>query len=330
MELHNNKRPKAEDYYHPSVSIILDKIDSTNFKDICLVGFGEIMKWLSRILSDRKINLRLSETRKKFFKYECGNYLVQDILDLDLDRDTLIIICSNDPSEVKEHIGFISSNISPNIPVIYDTSLKFNPLRQDEPYKTIFNNAKKRAKSMLHDAQLFDLIQLIKLTKNIEGKVVEYGSLHGGSGAVIAEAINFYGSKDIYLFDTFSGIPQSQYGLDYRWTNAFSNNSYSEVRDAFKDLKNVSVIKGDIKETHKQIDGPFSFAYIASDTYDSGKYLMEYIWPRLSSGGIVHTCDYGSYPNCLPLTYYLEEFERKNPEIVSFRTLPEGIYFVKP
>ena len=57
---------------------------------------------------------------------------------------------------------------------------------------------------------------------------------------------------------------------------------------------------------------------------------MEYIWPRLSSGGIVHTCDYGSYPNCLPLTYYLEEFERNNPNVVSFRTLPAGIYFVKP
>ena len=57
---------------------------------------------------------------------------------------------------------------------------------------------------------------------------------------------------------------------------------------------------------------------------------MEYIWPRLSSGGIVHTCDYGSNPNCLPLTYFLDEFEKQNPDIISFRTLPEGIYFVKP
>ena len=134
----------------------------------------------------------------------------------------------------------------------------------------------------------------------------------------------------MFLFDTFSGIPKSEYGVDYRWTKSFSNNSFSEVKDAFSDLNYVNVIKGNIKETHKKVEGPFSFAYIASDTYESGEYLMEYIWPRLSSGGIVHTCDYGSYPNCLPLTYFLDEFERQNPDIISFRTLPEGIYFVKP
>ena len=57
---------------------------------------------------------------------------------------------------------------------------------------------------------------------------------------------------------------------------------------------------------------------------------MEYVWPRLNSGGIVHTCDYGSYPNCLPLTKYLDEFENSNPDVISYRTALAGIYFVKP
>ena len=71
-----------------------------------------------------------------------------------------------------------------------------------------------------------------------------------------------------------------------------------DVKNAFSDLSNVKVIKGNIRETHKTIDGPLSFAYIASDIIESGEYLMEYIWPRLSKGGIVHKCDYGSYHNC--------------------------------
>ena len=330
MPVKNNIRFKAEDYYHPSIPVILDKLQETKFSEICLCGFGEIMKWLSRILTDQNLKVKLADTRENFINYECGKDIVRDIKELKLDEKTLIIICSDEPSVIKEHIRFIAKNIEIKIPVIYDTTQEFNPLRQNEPYKTIISNAEKRAKSMLRDQQLFDLIQLIKLTRNVEGKVVEFGSLHGGSGAVISEAINVFGLKDIYLFDTFSGIPKSEYGLDFRWTNAFSNNSYTEVQSAFSDLKNVSVIKGDIKNTHQRVEGPFSFAYIASDTYESGKYLMEYIWPRLSSGGIVHTCDYGSYPNCLPLTYFLDEFEKQNPDIISFRTLPEGIYFVKP
>tara|TARA_A100001388_G_C28756102_1_gene495033 strand:- start:980 stop:1972 length:993 start_codon:yes stop_codon:yes gene_type:complete len=330
MEEKSHKRIKTQDYYHPSVLILIERLEETKFSNICLCGFGDIMKWLSRILNDKKYNIELTDTRKEFFNYECGDKKVKDIRDINLTKDNLIIICSDDPFSIKKHISFISKNLPIEVPVIYDTNPKFNPLRQDEPFRTIISKAEKRAKSMIKDEQLFDLIQLIKLTKNIKGKVVEYGSLHGGSGAVIAEAINFYGTKNLYLFDTFFGIPESEYGLDYRWTNSFSNNSYTEVRDAFNDLKNVTVIKGNIKETHKEIDGPFSFAYIASDTFESGKYLMEYVWPRLSSGGIVHTCDFGSYPNCLPLTLLLEEFEKNNPEVVSYRTASAGIYFVKP
>ena len=37
------------------------------------------------------------------------------------------------------------------------------------------------------------------MTKNVKGSIVEYGSLYGGSGAILAEAINHYGIKDLYL-----------------------------------------------------------------------------------------------------------------------------------
>ena len=107
---------------------------------------------------------------------------------------------------------------------------------------------------MISEDQLFDLIQFIEQTKDVDGDVVEYGSLHGGSGAILSEAVEYFSPlKKVWLFDTFKGIPKSKYGLDYHWTNSFMNNSFSEVSNAFKDLKNVNVIQGDINKTYNKV-----------------------------------------------------------------------------
>lgn len=323
----SRKKVFTEFYVSEFINDLIHRIEDTGYKKICLCGFNENMKWLSRLL-DERFDISLSDTREEYINYDCGNKIVKNIFDLEL-NNYLIVITAEEPSIIKQHIDKIYPSNIRAIPLIYDSRPIYNPLRQDQPYKQIITGAEKRALSMITDQQLFDLIQLIKMTKNIVGNVVEYGSLHGGSGAVLAEALSYYGLKDLFLFDTFAGIPNSSYGVDWRWTNSFANNSYSQVCNAFKDLSNVKVVKGNIKETHKTVDGPFSFAYIASDTIESGIYLMDYIWPRLSKGGIVHTCDYGSYPNCLPLTTFLERFESDNSDVQSFRTSKCGIYFVK-
>ena len=48
---------------------------------------------------------------------------------------------------------------------------------------------------------------------------------------------------------------------------------------------------------------------MASDTYESGELLLNFMWPKLSKGGIICVCDYGSYPNALPLTVYVDNFK---------------------
>ena len=328
MNTSQSPRVKVEDYYHDLVPIFIERIEKSGYKKVCLCGFSELMKWLSRLLEDLNYEVSLADTRSEFVNYECGTQIVNSIYELSF-NETVIVISEDEPAIIKNHLNKIYKCSLNKTPVIYDSNRFYSPLRQDLPYSEIIKKAEQRAKSMISDEQLFDLIQLIKLTREVPGSVVEYGSLHGGSGAVLAEALNYFGSKNLYLFDTFAGIPSSSYGLDYRWEKAFSNNSFSQVKNAFLDLKNVQVIRGNIKDTHKSVEGPFSFAYIASDTLESGEYLMEYVWPRLSRGGIVHTCDYGSYPNCLPLTMFLDEFENNNKDVISFRTSKAGIYFVK-
>jgi hypothetical protein len=228
-------------------------------------------------------------------------------------------------------MNFLIKNNINEVPVIYDHTESHDPLRQQEPFKSIGEKASNRAKSMISDKQLFDLIQLVKNCKNVSGSILEYGSLHGGSGAFLVEASNHYSpSKEIFLFDTFNGIPPSSLGLDYRWNGSFSNNSFSEVKSSFSDLKNVKVIQGNIMETFGEgLIKPVSLCYIASDTLETCKLLLNNVWPLLNKNGIIAICDYGSYPNCLPLTAYTNLFFEDKDDALVFQTSNMGIFIVK-
>jgi hypothetical protein len=235
------------------------------------------------------------------------------------DPDTLLVICVEEINDMKSAIRHLLDKGLIRMKAIYDRSEPHSPFNQEQPFKGIADRARNRARSMISDAQLFDLIQFIRMTAEVPGDVVEYGSLHGGSGAVLAEALNHYGKKPLYLLDTFGGIPESRFGLDHRWNGAFSNNSYQEVKTAFADLDNVTVVRGNILDTYDVTSNPLSFGYLASDTLESGELLLNYMWPKLSRGGILAVCDYGSYPNCLPLTVACDRFfENKNDAVIYY------------
>jgi hypothetical protein len=322
---------EVEDYY-PTVAVrLLKKILKVPAKQIVLYGFSDNMKWLLRLLRERSILPILSDWREEYKNYDCGGLNLVHVDSLENSHDILLVVCVEEINSLKDgirHLYYLGKN---NIKVIYDRADSNLPFRQEEPYKTIAERAAARAVSMISDAQLFDLIQFIDKTKDVAGDVVEYGSLHGGSGAVIAEAVKFFGEKPVWLFDTFDGIPDSKYGLDFHWNGSFSDNSYAQVRDAFSDLKNVTVVKGNICDTYNKVtDNPISFGYLASDTLESGELLMNYMWPKLSPGGIIAVCDYGSFPNAIPLTVYLDDFIKNIcSDAFIFRPDKFGIFIVK-
>lgn len=316
--------------YIPEVVKRLKKIiDKEIERDVILFGFSENMKWLSRLLKEDNRSYNLADWRESFINYFCSDEKVDDINKFNPSDNQLIVFCPEEIHIMKEGMYFLMRSDFKFVPTIYERHRLHSPYHEEEPYKSIKENAIKRAKSMLSDTQLFDLIQLVKLTKSVEGCIVEYGCMHGGSSAMLLEASNFYGSRNLHIYDTFTGIPKSKYGLDFFWKNAFSNNSYSEVKKAFSDCSNVYIHKGNILETHKNINEPISFAYLASDTLESGEVLLEYVWKYLSIGGVLAVCDYGSYPNCIPLTMITDEFLKIKKNAFAFKTERLGIYIMK-
>jgi hypothetical protein len=319
-----------EDYY-PKVALrLLNRILKIKPKKVVLLGFSDNMKWLLRLLQENGVTPLLTDWREKFLNYDCGDHKIISVTELDDDSDALLVVCVEEINELKNGINFIFNMAKHKIRVIYDRTDSNLPFRQEEPFKGISDRARKRAISMISDAQLFDLIQYVSQTKNIQGDVVEYGSLYGGSGAVIAEAVKHFGEKPVWLFDTFSGIPESRYGLDFHWNGSFSDNSFAAVKDAFSDMNNVKVIKGNICETYDQVTNPISFGYLASDTLESGEILINFMWSKLSPGGIICVCDYGSFPNAIPLTVYLDQFTKKvSEQALIFRNERCGIFIMK-
>jgi hypothetical protein len=323
----NNYTPlQADDYIPAAVKRLLKKIFENSSKKIILYGFSENMKWLFRLLKKEKINPVLCDWRDNFSKYDCGNKKLIHINKIKDNSENLIVICIEDINLLKLSINYLIKNNIKKSPVIYDRTQRHNPIEQEEPYKSIYDRAVLRAKSMISKQQLFDLIQFVDQTKKIKGDVVEFGSLYGGSGAILAEAIKFFGIKKLWLFDSFSGIPKSSFGLDYCWTDSFSDNSLSAVSAAFSDLNFVKIINGNISKTYKKFDGSISFGYLASDTLETGITLLNFMWERLSIGGIITICDYGSYPNCLPLTTYVDNFFEKKNNVFIYK--PEKSGFV--
>lgn len=318
----------SREKYIPEVTNrLLQRIINTKNKKICLLGFCENMRWLNRLLIEKKYKPKLADWRKEYLKYDCGGQKLIDIKKIKLEKDFLLVLCNDEVTILKDCISFLFFNNFKKYKTIYDIKYTHDPYIHESPFSSIRKKANSRAKSMISNKQLFELIQFIKATSNTPGDVVEYGSLYGGSGAILAEALKHFGKKKLYLFDSFSGIPKSSYGLDYCWDGSFSDNSFKMVKNAFKDLEFVSVISGNLIQTHKKIKGPFSFVYIASDTLESGEVLLNYTWPKLSRGGIISICDYGSYPNALPLTMYADYFF-KNKDVKIF--YPEtGVFIIK-
>jgi hypothetical protein len=326
----NKYIPIETSYYIPAVvDRLLKRIKSEKKGSVVLFGFGENMKWLFRLLSEMGASPKLSDWRPFYLKYDCGGTPIVNIKTFKNRKDILLVCCLEEVSQIKSGMRFLFENNLNNLPVIYDRSEEYNPFLQEEPFKTIRKKALERAKSMISDAQLFDLIQFIRLTQNVPGDVVEFGSLHGGSGAILVEALNHFGRKPVWLFDSFEGIPKSKYGLDYRWNNSFSNNSFTEVQNAFADCNNVRVIKGNICKTFKIVESNISFGYLASDTLETGEVLLNFMWPKLSVGGIICVCDYGSFPNCLPLTMYVDRFFENRKDAWIYHPAKCGIVIKK-
>ena len=170
--------------------------------------------------------------------------------------------------------------------------------------------------------RMYALIESIRyVAKNkIPGDIVEYGVWRVGSMMLAAKTLIELNNTnyDLYLFDTFEGTTKpTDVDDDYlgnsmltTWDKEFEgikkmppSADYVSLEEVQKNLfstgylsEKIHFIKGNVEDTiPKNSPEKISILRLDTDWYESTKHELEYLFPRLSSGGILIIDDYGHF-----------------------------------
>lgn len=176
----------------------------------------------------------------------------------------------------------------------------------------------------------YSLWKLVEQAVLVEGDLLEVGVWRGGTGALIASALERRsrfgqsdrateaigrqelpdGSRCVFLADTFTGVAKAGPRDSYYRGGEHANTSREVVEELLGRVGASSAIllegvfpedTGDLIDDHR-----FSFCHIDVDVYQSARDTFEWVWPRLNVGGIVVYDDYGFY-GCEGVTSHVNE-----------------------
>jgi hypothetical protein len=186
-------------------------------------------------------------------------------------------------------------------------------------------------------AALCDSVEHV-VRAGVPGAVVECGVWKGGSMMAAALTLMRLGAtdRDLYLFDTFQGMPPPTdadvfsaydgYSPMRHWrrrrrsggANAWHYVPAGEVREALLSTgyppERVHLVEGRVEDTLPAA-APREIALLRLDTdwYESTRHELEHLYPRLSPGGVLILDDYGHYQGARRAVdeYFAETGERR-------------------
>ena len=175
----------------------------------------------------------------------------------------------------------------------------------------------------------FELWQLINESAKSDGSIIEIGVWRGGTGCLIAKQAELSRIKStVYLCDTFTGVVKAGINDNMYVGGEHADTTRETVEKLIEklDLKNTSILTGIFpEETGKYVEeNDFSFCHIDVDTYQSAKDIVEWIWPKMSVGGILVFDDYGC-PTCEGVTKFVNEERTKRDRIIIHNLNGHGI-----
>lgn len=145
-------------------------------------------------------------------------------------------------------------------------------------------------------------------THGIPGAIVECGVYRGGSMMAAALTLKRCGdtSRDLFLFDTFDGMPPPtdvDVDIDGRSASELPPSlrrwpSMAGVLDRMLSTgyppERIHLVRGRVEETLPE-SAPETIALLRLDTdwYESTRHEMIHLFPRLSPGGVLIVDDYG-------------------------------------
>lgn len=143
--------------------------------------------------------------------------------------------------------------------------------------------------SLLHPDNIRSMCEVARACP--PGCFVEVGVYKGGSAWHLAAVAKEQG-RELFLYDTFTGIPYQRAGLDAHVVGDFGDTSAEAVKAA---VPEAYVVPGIFPASIMAMP-PVAFAHVDADQYDSIKGCCEALGPLMVHGGAIVFDDY----DCLP------------------------------
>jgi O-methyltransferase len=164
--------------------------------------------------------------------------------------------------------------------------------------------------SLVSPDRMFMLLQWLDFALAAAGEVAEFGVWRGGTALLLHQRLlSRAPDRTLHLFDSFAGLPAPNPGCDnHHRKGDFADTSEVEVRRMFSDSAGVVIHAGLFEETVAAVASRlFCFAHIDADLYSSVRFASEFIFPRLSRGGVIVYDDYG-FRTCAGAKTAVDEF----------------------
>jgi SAM-dependent methyltransferase len=155
-------------------------------------------------------------------------------------------------------------------------------------------------RSMIRDYRIKVIQESCDLVHYVPGAVLEIGCFAGGTTQALAE---FLGpERTIYAIDTFEGFPQDEITLHSEDAIRFMFQPGGIWADVYESTvryltpyKNVHVVKGRFPEcaTPEMLSEPLALVNLDTDTHASILNSLNFVWDRLSPGGVIQIDDWG-------------------------------------
>ncbi len=203
----------------------------------------------------------------------------------------------------------------------------FSPWRTDPAFLQIFGRILPR--TLVDAPRCWALYCLARQSLHVPGCFLEAGVYKGGTAALLRSVLETEPSKHLHLFDTFEGLPEVDGSKDLLRRGDFNDTSLEGVRQ-FVGSDRISYHKGLIPSTFTAIETEsIAFAHVDVDLFSSVLACCQFIYPRLSPGGVMVFDDYG-YPTCPGAREAVDAFFAGKPEIPLVNPTGQAFVFKLP
>ncbi len=200
----------------------------------------------------------------------------------------------------------------------------YAPWVLDKEFLAIYTRVKKN--SLLNFYQAWELWKLAENAASKEGNVLEVGVWRGSSSIMMGSKLKQMGSnKTIFSCDTFEGVVKAGTSEDNHYKGGeHSDTSLQFVKNHVEKefgLSNVKLLQGIFPDDtgHLVQNEKFCLVHIDVDAYVSAKDIMDWVWDRMSIGGVIVFNDYG-FPLTKGITLLVNEYLQR-PDAVRIHNL---------